>query len=144
MNAKVLGGLLLLSLGMNLFLGGMLVSRLRSQPSHPPQTGGPERMIERMAATLPESDGQTLRSIYQTHQGDIGQLVTELQASRDEVRKAMTASPYEPQALETAFSQQRQRRLAVHAAVQGVLLEATPRLSPEGRRKLSEWRKESR
>jgi len=101
-------------------------------------------MIERMAATLPESDGQTLRAIYHTHQTEIGQLVAELQTSRDDVRKAMTANPYEPQALESAFSQQRQRRQAVHAAVQGVLLEATPKLSPEGRQKLGEWRKESR
>lgn len=96
LSARVLGGLLLLSLGVNLFLGGMLVSRLRPHPPHPPQTGGPERMIERMAATLPESDGQTLRAIYHTHQTEIAQLVAELQTSRDDVRKAMTANPYEP------------------------------------------------
>ena len=143
LSPKVLGGALLLSLAVNLFLGGMFLSRL---PSHHQGGSEPkvERIIERMAATLPEADGRTLREVYRVHQADFEQLVAELQRSRDEVRRVLTTDPFDQAALQTAFAQQRQRRQAIHEAIHGMLVEGAPRLSPEGRRKLADWRRESR
>ena len=142
LSTKVLGAGLLLSLAINLFLGGMLVSRLR------PHQGGAEprieRMIERMAAALPDADARILRQVYGVHQVQFDQVVAELQQSRDEVRKVMGANPFDSHALQSAFAQQRQRRQAIHEAIHEVLVEAAPQLSPEGRKKLSEWRKEAR
>ncbi len=142
LSTKVLGAALLLSVAINLFLGGMLVSRLR------PHQGGAEprieRIIERMAASLPDADARTLRQVYGTHQVQFDQAVADLQRSRDEVRNAMGANPFDQQALQSAFARQRQRRQAVHEAIHGVLTEAASQLSPEGRHKLGEWRRESR
>jgi len=142
-SSKVLGGVLLLSLALNLFLGGMLVSRFRQ---HAPGGSEPkvERMIDRMADTLAEADGRILREVYRAHQSEFDQLAADLQGARSEVRKALSTDPFDQQALQAAFARQRQRRQAIHEGIHGVLVEAAPRLSAEGRRRLSEWRREPR
>jgi uncharacterized membrane protein len=139
----MLGAMLLVSLVLNLFFAGILVGRLQ----HRPQSGGESKaewIIERMASTLPGDDGKVLRTVFQTHQAMIGKLTADLQASRDEVRQVLRMEPFDQQALQAAFAQVRQRRQAVHEAVHEVLIEAVPLFSSQGRRKLSEWRREGR
>jgi uncharacterized membrane protein len=143
LTTKMLGGALLCSVALNLFLGGMLISRIKSahQAGAEPKI---ERMIERMAASVSESDGQVLRTVFRSHQAEIAQRVAALRDAREEARKAFGAEPFNETGLEAAFAQQRQRRQAVHEAIHGVLVEAAPRLSAEGRRKLGDWRRDSR
>ena len=141
--SRLLGGLLLGSLILNLFLGGILIGRV--QLRH--ETGGEsiaERIIERMASTLPEDDGKILRTVFHARQASIGSLTADLEKAHDEVRRVLRAEPLDQQALQTAFAAVRLRRQALHGAVHEVVIEAAPQLSPQGRRKLAEWRKVGR
>jgi uncharacterized membrane protein len=70
------------------------------------------------------------------------QLVSELEAARDDARKAFKSDPFDQAALNDAFVRQRHRRQAVHEAVHGVILETAPRLSADGRRRLGDWGRE--
>ena len=49
---------------------------------------------------------------------------------------------FDQRALQTAFGGVRERRQAMHEAVHEVVAEAAPQFSPQGRRKLSDWRKD--
>jgi uncharacterized membrane protein len=138
---KVLGGFLLFSIALNFFLAGMLIGRFKAP--HP--TGSEsrlERMIERMAAGLPEHDGEILREVFLAHRAHIAQLVSDLEAAREDARKAFKRDPFDQAELTDAFVRQRHRRQAVHEAVHGVILETAPRLSADGRRQLGEWGRE--
>jgi uncharacterized membrane protein len=136
--------MLAVSLLLNVFLGSVLVGRMQSRPPQPAPEQKSDRIIERMASTLPESDGKILRSVSQSRQTSFAGLTAEVEKARDEVRRILRAEPFDQAALQAAFAEVRQRRQAVHEAIHAVLIEAAPQLSPEGRQKLAEWRKEGR
>jgi uncharacterized membrane protein len=132
---------LLVSVSLNLLVGGILAGRLQhSPPAGTESRAG--RLIERMAAVLPSDDGRILRTVYHTHQAGIGKFTADLRAARDEVRQVLRAEPFDQRALQTAFAQVRERRQAMHEAIHEVVAEAAPQFSPQGRRTLSDWRKD--
>ena len=140
-SSRVLRATLLVSVALNLLVGGILAGRLHhSLPSGPESRA--ERLIERMAAVLPADDGTILRRVFHAHQTGIGKLTADLRAARDEVRQTLRAEPFDQRALQTAFGRVRERRQAVHEAIHEVVTEAVPQFSPQGRRKLSDWRKD--
>jgi len=140
-SSQVLRTTLLVSVALNLLAGGILAGRLHhSRPSGPESRA--ERLIERMASVLPADDGAILRRVFHAHQAGIGALAVDLGAARDEVRQVLRAEPFDQRALQTVFGRVRERRQAMHEAIHEVVAEAAPQFSPQGRRRLSDWRKD--
>lgn len=140
-SSRVLRVTLLVSVALNLLVGGILAGRLQHSRASGTESRA-ERLIERIASALPADDGKILRTVFHTHQAGIGKLTADLRTARDEVRQVLRAEPFDQRALQTAFARVRERRQAVHEAIHEVVAEAAPQFSPQGRRKLSDWRKD--
>ena len=132
---------LVLSLALNLFLGGVMVAwHMRPPPPRPP---GPwfERMIHGMSGELSPADRDILQTSYQARRPDLDRMDKEVQAARERVGAAMRAQPYDPATLEQAMAEARDAREPVVESVEQAVAEAAAKMSPEGRMKLSDWRK---
>ena len=132
---------LVLSLALNLFLGGMMIAwHMRPPPPRPP---GPwfERMIQGMSSELPTADRELLQASYQARKPELERMDKDVQAARERVGAAMRAQPYDPAALEQAMANARDAREPVVETVEQAVAEAAARMSPEGRMKLADWRK---
>lgn len=132
---------LAISIALNLFLAGMMVAWHMRPPPPPPPGPWFERMIQRMSMDLAPADRDILQAAYQARRGDLDRMDKEVQAARERVAAAMRAQPYDPAALEQAMAQARDVREPVVEIVEQAVAEAAAKMSPEGRVKLSDWRK---
>lgn len=132
---------LVLSLALNLFLGGVMVAWHMRPPPPPPQGPWFERMIQRMSTDLPPADRDVLQAAYQTRKGELDRMDKDVQAARERVGAAMRAQPYDPAALDKAMADARDAREPVLESVEQAVAEAAAKMSPEGRMKLADWRK---
>jgi uncharacterized membrane protein len=132
---------LAISLALNLFLAGMMIAWHMRPPPPPPQGPWFERMIQRMSTDLPSADRDLLQASYQARKGELDRMDKDVQAARERVAAAMRAQPYDPAALEQAMAEARDVREPVVETVEQAVAEAAAKMSPEGRMKLSDWRK---
>lgn len=132
---------LILSLALNLFLGGMMIAWHMRPPPPPPPGPWFERMIQRMSKDLSPADRDILQASYQARRPELDRMDKEVQAARERVGAAMRAQPYDPVALEQAMAQARDAREPVVESVEQAVAEAAAKMSPEGRMKLADWRK---
>jgi uncharacterized membrane protein len=128
---------LALSVGLNLFLAALLVAHLLRDRDEEPTT--PSARIERIAASLPQADGDKLRAAMRAASGPITAELDDLHAAQDKVRAALRADPFDPAALRQAMQEARARHAAMSAAVQDVVAAAAAEMSPVGRAGLAEW-----
>jgi uncharacterized membrane protein len=141
---------LIASLGVNLFVGGMV---LGGRFHHPPpgmfQSEGRERgaadrgmsafVMDRMAGALPrEARGEFRRTVGE-HRAAMAEADKNFRGARDKLRAAMAAEPFDRAALDAAFAEMRTRMGESQAAMHAALTDAASRLSPEARKRLSEW-----
>ena len=144
----VLAVALLLSLGLNLFLGGAMAGRMFGQRSG---GGGALEMtpanlkigIERVLRVLPVADATIMRGMFEAQRGDLRQRFVALQRARKAVGEALRAESFDPAAFAAAYETMQARSQEVQAAVHGVIKAAVPQLSAEGRLAIAErrWRK---
>jgi len=149
--AKWVLAALVASLGVNLFVGGMV---LGGRFHHPPpgtffQSEGRERgeagrgmsafLMDRMAGALPrEARGEFRRAVGE-HRAAMAEADKNFRETRDKLRAAMAAEPFDRAALDAAFAEMRTRMGESQAAMHAALTDAAARLSPEARKRLSEW-----
>ena len=130
--------LLLASLGVNLFIGGLAIGRWvdhgwdgPGEParftSPPPPDGPGPRWLRRMVG---EDGIDTVRTVWKRHEGIIDPLRREADASRNAVTDALSAEPFSRDAYEEALTRMRSAmealQTAVHAAITDVVTEMTP------------------
>lgn len=132
---------LAVSLALNLFLGGMMIAWHMRPPPPPPPGPWFERMIQRMSGDLSPADREVLQASYQARRPDLERMDKDVVAAREQVGAAMRAEPFDPAALEQAMAQARDAREPVVETVEQAVAEAAAKMSPEGRKKLSDWRK---
>jgi len=132
---------LVVSIALNLFLGGMMIAWHMRPPPPPPPGPWFERMIQRMSMDLAPADRDLLQASYQAHRPDLDRMDKEVVAAREQVGAAMRAEPFDPAALEQAMANARDAREPVVEAVEQAVAEAAAKMSPEGRKKLADWRK---
>ena len=137
---------LLASLALNVFFLGVVgagaVRHYWHTPRHvsaplPPRTAA-ER-IDRLAATLPPEDGEKLRAEMRQDETSLEAAHTAYRGAQESTRVALRAEPFDMAALRTAMSEVRAARQKLDLALQDVIAKAAGEMSPEGRRKLSEW-----
>jgi uncharacterized membrane protein len=134
--------LLPVSLSLNVFLAVAMAVQLTSSPGFgpPPPRPRPDRIAEEIAATMTPADGDILREVFASHAPQLARGPESFHALQDRIRQVMTAPTFDAEALRAVFAEGRQGRTAMDDAVEASLIEAATRLSPEGRRKLGEWR----
>jgi uncharacterized membrane protein len=144
----VLGAAFVVSLALNLFLGGVIVGHRVNQGGASGLLDGqatPANLklrMERVLSVLPENDAKLVRGLFDAQHADIMERFRALQESRKAIGAALKAQPFDPAAFTTAYETMQARSQELQAAIQGVIKAAIPQLSAEGRAAILErrWR----
>ncbi|MGE0119859.1 MAG: periplasmic heavy metal sensor [Dongiaceae bacterium] len=142
----VLGGVLLVSLALNLFLGGIIAGRGLSQRGGFDWQMTPAKLklgLERVSRSLPSADAELLEASFESQRADITQRFQALQEARRTVGAALRAEPYDPTAFAAAYEAMQARSQGLQAAIHGVIKESVAQFSVEGRTAVAErrWRR---
>jgi uncharacterized membrane protein len=107
-----------------------------SQPADLPGVALPGRMVERLAARLPEPDAAALRQIYRDKQPELQPLQADyLRALLNTMRLARQPE-LDKEALRAAVRESRDKRVKIGDAMIESFIDALERISPEGRKQL--------
>jgi|AGTN01.1.fsa_nt_gi hypothetical protein len=129
--------LLVASLALNVFLGVTLGMRA----FHAPPPPRPERAIEEMARSLPAADAQILRDALNTHRGVLeGEEDDDPRQYHERMRRILLAEPFDAEAFRQMASEFHARRERVGSVLGEILADALPRMSPEGRKAMADFR----
>ncbi len=130
---------LLLSLGVNVFLGGLVAGRHFGQPAASQREalapGGP---IQRLVASLPPDDRGAVQKAFAKRRAELAGDRRAVQAARAQVAQILAADTYDLAAQQKAFAEVRARTEALQRLLHEGLAEAAQEMSVEGRRSLVE------
>lgn len=132
--------LLILSFGVNVFLATLIGVHLFGGP---PPMGRPLRpadVIEEMARNLPAADGQILKQAAEPYRAELERDDRPDERGFAVVDRALRADPFDPDAFRRALETQTQAHQRIGLVIDRVLLDAVPRFSAEGRRRMAEHR----
>lgn len=129
------------SIAINLFLVGMagvwaVKPFWRSHFGPPPPIA--ENLTERMAAHLPPPDRAILRQAVQKRQDEIRAHMKTARGAQRDIRRALGANPFDPDAFTAASNRARAERDAAQIAMHQAMREAAIAMSAEGRAKLAQ------
>lgn len=138
--------LLLGSLALNLFfigIGGALL--LQSYVFAPTATTASKDRslagrIERIAARLPQEDGNLLRTAYKAQQTEIDGTRAAYREKREAIRAALRKQPFDEAALRAIMADARAARQAFDRRIQDFFAKVAADMTPAGRQKLADWR----
>ena len=140
-----IGKFTLISLALNIFFvgaaGALAVRHYLGEEHHGGRTPGehiPAKRIEALAAQLPPDDAAILRAEFALRAAAAEAARETLRRSRDEVRRALQAEPYDAAAARTAMAASRVAHAAFIEVLQDVVASAAGRMSPAGRVRLGE------
>ncbi|HSE79866.1 MAG TPA: periplasmic heavy metal sensor [Alphaproteobacteria bacterium] len=143
--AKWLALALLVSLGVNLFLGGLLAGRYfgpqhrtfaRSEAYERPG----QEFFRRLIGRVPAEHRAAFEDVLSAKRPDMERTSQALRESRTKIREAVRAEPFDRAKLEAAFAEVRERNMALQKSVHEAMAEAVQKLPAEARGRLSEWR----
>lgn len=127
--------LALVSLGLNLFLGAMLVSAyLHQEPAR--GLPMPDRLVERVAADLPAADAERLRRAFTAQRAPFAALDEEYRQATLRVRAAAAREPFDGEELRTRMDAARAVRRRIGDLIQETMLSLMPELSLSARERL--------
>jgi uncharacterized membrane protein len=140
--------LLVVSLALNLFLGGLMAGRWFSGPHHRAPmaaaergpAGEPNRILQRMAATVPPEHRGAFEAAIAKHHERIVQAATQSREARERVRDILRKEPFDRASLDLAFENVRVHNMALQSEIQAAIAEAASQLPPDARQRLSDWR----
>lgn len=137
--SRRLAAVLLVSLGLNLFLGGVLVSRwvVEPPPTHDERAFRP---FDRRAGleVLTPAERETVAAIWRDNRREIRRAARGVGDARRALRAALIAEPFDPAAVDAAQRDLAARVERVRAVMTGHLIEIAAALPPEQRRRYFE------
>jgi uncharacterized membrane protein len=142
--------LLLVSLALNLFFvgaaGALAVRHYLAPPAATPVTldRSVAARIDRLAATLPASDGDILRAEFRARSAPVEAAQRTYRQAQDRMRQALRAEPFEVEPLRAAMAETRAARPGFDQALQELIAAAAAKMSAAGRNKLADWPPRSR
>jgi uncharacterized membrane protein len=95
--------------------------------------------LNRVADSLPEADGDTMRAELRADAIKIAAAQADLRLSREDVRKSLRAEPFDADAMRAALTENHLAHEKVDQVVHDVLASAAGRMSVIGRTKLADW-----
>jgi Spy/CpxP family protein refolding chaperone len=120
-NANWIAVALLVSLGVNLFLGGMIAGRLRHHGwggSRMEMAGGAGQVnwiVKRIAEDLPEAQQDIFRDAMNARKDQLVAMGKELREAREAVKAAIETKPFDRAAYDNAATAMGQRQTAFSA-----------------------------
>lgn len=133
--------LLLGSLALNLFFVGVAVAMAVRAPAPPPRWDPNVFVrVERIAATMPPADAAIVRDAMQANHAAIDETQTKYYAARHAIHETLRQEPFKIEDMRAAMAEMRAARQSYDQVIQGVFADAVPKMSPEGRRALADWR----
>jgi uncharacterized membrane protein len=137
-NPLIFGIILLISLAVNLFLGGILMGWYLhggNNPAHPflPKWDHPPAILQ----ALPEAAGR-IQPILQRNSPTIHPKIKQLQQIKREIYRQIATENLDTIALENTFARMRQAELETKTAIHRVFVEVISRLTLEERQRLEQ------
>lgn len=129
---------LAVSIALNLAFVGMMVGRHFGGMCAMGPPPGEQRAIDRLAKDMSADGGEKLRAVLMPRSGQLQQQRADERRTRDDVRTAMSANPFDRARLESAMAAHRASTAALQQTIQSGLADAASQLSPEDRAKLAE------
>ena len=130
------------SLALNVFLGTVLVMREPrghfDRPPGPPPS--PLGMVERMADVLSPADAAILRAAAAKRAQNVEYQWRIWTSLPERVMTEMAAPRFDAERLRGALDEARKAHAEVDEDVAGVIMEAAPAMSAEGRHAIARWR----
>ena len=130
-SARGLASLLVVSLAVNLFLGGILAGRITGQAVMESQT---RRSIRAMLAPLPDAKRELVRKEIATAMPRVREQVAALQKARAALAEEMVKPSLDSAALARGFNDVQTHTSAIGAELQQAMVRALPLLTQEERR----------
>jgi uncharacterized membrane protein len=134
-SVRGLATLLVVSLAVNLFLGGLLVGRVTGQAVQESQT---RRSIQAMLAPLPEAKRQLVRKEIGTAMPRVREQFAALQNARAALAGEMVKPVLDNAALERGFAAVQAHSMAIGGELQRAIVRAMPSLTQDERRAMVE------
>lgn len=138
--AKWLGGVLIVSLTLNLFLGGYLLGRevfhwWHDDRHHAHRADSPYRLqLRALGKSLPDAALETLRDELSAERHAIHERYRAIRAQRLEIARIMAAEPFDPARLEEAYARYNATLGDMHAGMGDILIAAARGMSKAERR----------
>jgi uncharacterized membrane protein len=131
--------LLLGSLALNLFFVGIAIAMAVRAPAPSYWDRNVFVRIERLAATLPPADADTLRGEVNANRAPIDSAQTAYHTAQDHIREVLRQEPFDVEALRAAMAKTRTARLTSDQTVQDVFAVIAAKISPAGRQAMAIW-----
>jgi uncharacterized membrane protein len=134
---KIARWLLPASLALNLFF---VVLAFRHHPflhPHPPNAGN---IVDFMKPNLPPADADILQKSFEAHKAAMDEAHKASQDFPEKIRTALTATPFNPDALKQALKDGQAGHQVMEDAMASALVDAVTKMSPEGRSALAAHR----
>ncbi|HID98691.1 MAG TPA: periplasmic heavy metal sensor [Thiotrichaceae bacterium] len=131
---------LLSSLALNLFFGGIVVGKYFGQVSDtkffhpPPMPRGPRWILE----SLPEASREKVRPLIQAHRQQMEPQIRSMREARREVHQQLTAADFNVEVLSEALARLEQEKQKGGQMMQQLLIDIASQLNEEDRQRLSE------
>ncbi len=137
---RLLAIVLLSSVALNLFLGGIVVGKYigqvsESKPGHPPHR---LPRLRWMIQSLPEESREKIRPLLREHRGNMKFQKRRAREARRAVHQQLTASDFNADALSEALEKLRQEMGEAQKVMHAVLVKIASQLDEEDRQRLSE------
>ena len=135
-------GIVLCSLALNVFLICGIAAFLLSSSLHKHVAGGgggPAHQFESLASRLPPEDANVLRTEFGKKSEVIEEAHSAAHRTRDAVRAALSAEPYEIEAMRKAISDAEAAHLRLDNLLQDVIASAAGKMTSAGRSKLADF-----
>ena len=135
-------GIILWSLALNVFLICGIAAFLLSSALHhsvPARTGGPARQFEMLASRLPAEDATVLRTEFGKNSEAIEEAHKAAHRTRDAVRTALSAEPYNTEATRKSIAEAEAAHLRLDSLLQDVIASAAGKMTSAGRSKLADF-----
>ncbi len=131
-NPKVLGALLAVSLGANLFLGGWLAGRATGEASQA------QRPLDAIVAPLPEDKRALVRKEVRSVMPGVRRDFQAMQAARAALAEELAKPELDQATIDRHFAEVQARTTAIQGALQQAFKRAAVSLTPEERRAVLE------
>lgn len=142
---KWLGALLLASLALNFFVGGLIAARALG-PKYERGPGGPRPHIDfnlrEIAKALPEEERKAIRDNFRAKRKDMAPVHREMRATRDELGRLFAAEEVDEAAIRAAFERLRTLGVRLQTPVHETMINLALTLPHETRVKIIERRRE--
>jgi uncharacterized membrane protein len=137
---------LVVSLGLNLFVGGVMIGRgLHHHRDWSAERPSPDRehrviaFVGRMAMALPPEDRAKFMAKMEGYRAELVEADRNFRDARNKVQDAIAAEPFDRNALDRAFGEVAARMAAMQKVLHAALSDAVSTLPPDARKALSRW-----